>query len=196
MAIREQSPLPPHDWDDLIARVRGGCQDAGRALYEQIHNSLAMFIRKKFLGHWSILHQLFDSDDLEQMVWQRAFEKLLDDDRHFSQGEFASYILAITSNQFRTLWRDNVRLRKRSLAREEPLDMARHDSPEFGADPAEQAEAGDELRDFQESATEKGKEILLAIRVGMSVAEAADYCGVSNRTAQRVARDAWQRLEH
>jgi len=65
----QPDPPPPVDWDDVIARVREGCQQAARGLVDSLYGHVMRIVR-------SHLPRASDEQDLAQEVFMKLFHRL------------------------------------------------------------------------------------------------------------------------
>jgi len=179
---------------ELIEQAACGDESAAREIFESYSPHLFRVIRRRFLPVWAPLRRDLDSIDLVQETWQTVFECLREGRRFLTPEEFTGFLLVTASNRFHVRYRARVKVQKRALLREEPLDPTKHDRPAAGADPAEIVANADAVAHCLAGMSERERTVLAAIGDGESLAKVAQRLGVSVRTVERSIRRARRSL--
>ena len=184
LSPRTDSCLEPQ-FQKLLAHVRSGNDGAATALFEQFERTVLVFVRRRLRADDPVRLE-FDSTDLAQLTWTTVFEQLRQGEAFGRASDLRAFLRTIADNHYRRA-RRHCLAGKRTRAREEPLNQARHDRPAAGPDPAAHAEAADDWEQLLARLSENERRLLLAVGDGDSLAEAAEHFGVSARTVQRWA---------
>ena len=169
---------------ELLERIRDGCPNAFRLLFEKHQDAVLYFIQRSYLPSGSALHRDLDPIDLAQEAWLEIIRKLQHGKTFDSHADFRRFLLAIADSKFKQYYRYRVLAAMRSTAREEPFGAAEPFARQ--RDPAEQTAAEDESAQMLAPLTPAELALLLGMRNGQTQAEIAQQLGISIRTVKRL----------
>jgi RNA polymerase sigma factor (sigma-70 family) len=174
-------PVPPDDLEStrsLLELARGGDDDARDRLVRRYLPALKAWARGRMPLQ---LRRVADTDDLVQMTFMRALDRV-DKIKYLHEGGFFAYLRTILRNQIVDLVRrDNVRPEGASL----PPDVEEH-----GPSPFDEA-VGHEIMERYDAALETLTEqqraaVSLRIEIGLPFKEVADVVGCPSANAARM----------
>jgi RNA polymerase sigma-70 factor, ECF subfamily len=185
--MTEPSPDAPSD-RSLVARLRGGRQDAAAQLYLRYARRLRALAAARCSP---LLARRVEPDDIVQSVFRRFFGRVSGGDYDVPPGEeLWGLLLVIALNKIRT---------EEVFHRADKRDARREAGPPLPAS-REAAASGEEahLRACVEEALGRlpeGQRVVVELRVeGHDVGEVARRVGRSKRTVERALQEARSRL--
>jgi RNA polymerase sigma factor (sigma-70 family) len=106
-------------FDHLMQRVRDGCDDAARELWQRYGNYILRVVRRQLQQKAS---SKFDSEDLAQQVWGSFFARP-EESLHFNTpDELLAFLASVARNKATDEYRRHFVLQKRNVNRETSLD--------------------------------------------------------------------------
>jgi RNA polymerase sigma factor (sigma-70 family) len=176
---------------ELIRRVRAGCPDAARELYEVYRPIVIRVIRRRLQRQ---LRRIYDSHDLEQSVFAAFFAGEFEP--FTTPEELVRYLCGVASNKAAELTRQRLIYQKHNLNREVPLnapdaDPAKApaaDPPSRTPTPSQVAIAREVLDAIMERCDVVEKEALRLIIQGYTYDEVWEQTGLHPKKIQRLRR--------
>ncbi|MFO0960981.1 MAG: sigma-70 family RNA polymerase sigma factor [Isosphaeraceae bacterium] len=181
------------DLHDILARVRGGDEQAAQQLLASFEAEVRLVVRRQLPR---LLRSRFDSLDFLQSVWGSFFRRVrtdpveFDDERHL-----VAFLARAAKNKVIDQYR-RAGSQKQDMHREEPLwsdGAGPRDLPAHDDTPSEVAEAREVFGQLRDALPEDRRPIIEMKALGLSSREIGDRLGVSERTVQRVIEDLRRR---
>jgi DNA-directed RNA polymerase specialized sigma24 family protein len=126
----------PDTFRSLLERAAAGDQAAATDLVEHFSAVLRRFVCRHYLPPGHLLCERMDSSDLVQDAMVAALQALRDGKEFAGEPAFVSFLCRVAHNGFLKAIRMHVTAAKRTLRRQQPLDVRRHDKPGPDLDPA------------------------------------------------------------
>ena len=120
------------------------------------------------------------------MTWQSVFQQLNEGATFPSPHVFAKFVLDLLQSRFLHYYEARVQCQKRSLKREEPLELVQPEPESHEAGPVEEAIAHEEWQRMLDRAPVAVKPLLEALRNGHSTSKVAAMFGIKRRTVERL----------
>jgi len=189
------------DTGERVEAIRGGDRLAFDRLFGRVGSRIYVYLHSRMDER---LRRVMDAEDLLQEVYLKAFEAFEEfEDR--GRGSLGRWMVGIANNRIRTHLK-RLGYEKRDPRREVPLtppdgDGSSGPRTRLGpATPPSRAVARDEETRRMAHAVaalpeDRRELILLHFYEGRTLAEVAEACGVSKRTASRQLADALARIE-
>jgi RNA polymerase sigma factor (sigma-70 family) len=182
------------EFSRLMERVRNGCPEAARALFERYGGHVRRVVRRKL--HQRLRPQ-FDSTDFTQAVWASFFATPAERFAFDTADALISFLAAMAFNKVAEAYRNRVRAAKRDTRREQPLVTAEGDSADSPRDPrqptpSQVAVANEEWERLIRGQPAQYRLALELLRRGHTHAEAAARVGLNPKAIQRLL----QKLNH
>ena len=173
----------------LLDRARHGCPASARELHDRYERCVRATARRHLRR---CLRPRLDPDDVAQDVWLRFFHSVLPRRPFDGPGHLGTFLAGMARNAARKLLRDHAR-RARDPRRERHLGEALPDrGPVLAVRPVQEEaiaieDEWDRLLDDQGADVRR---VLLLLREGCILKEAAVLVGVSEKTVRRTVRPA------
>ena len=178
----------PTEFDCLMERVRNGCAEAARELFEQYGGYVRTVVRRKL--HQQLRSQ-FDSNDFTQAVWASFFTTPTGEFAFATPEELVRFLSGMACNKVTLAYRRRLQTAKRNAHREEPLPANEDDGAGLPRDPrqptpSQVAVANEEWERLLEGQPSHYQLVLKLLRRGHTQAETAARLGMSPRQIQRI----------
>lgn len=184
---------------DLVARARGGDEDAIRTFVGRFEGEVRLMVRGRLPRR---LRAQFDSMDFVQAVWQSFFSDLKSEPKEFENTRhLRGFLAGVARNKVFEQDRRLTRTAKYAIAREEPLYVRRGDRevarelPAHDPTPSQNVQASDRLALLTAGRPAREAEILRLRQDGLTVDDIAARLGVNEKTVRRAIEAARDRME-
>jgi RNA polymerase sigma-70 factor (ECF subfamily) len=187
------------EFEELMRRVRAGCPEAARTLFERYSGHILLIVRRRLDRR---LRSQYDSLDFVQSVWASFFRTVPDRYTFDNAEDFIGFMARVAYNKVVETYREHLGTAKRDAAREVPLEEAcggegATPAPAGGAalpnrspqpTPSQVVMAEERWQRLVQGQPEKYRRILELLRQGYTQQETADRLGLNTRLVQRVLR--------
>jgi RNA polymerase sigma factor (sigma-70 family) len=173
------------DFRALMERVRAGCPEAARDLYEVYSPHVQRIIRRRLNPR---LRAQYDSIDFTQQVWKSFFTGDLADQRFDHPGALVAFLARVASNKVTEEFRRQFLTEKRDLNRERQRAASEYAAVEFPADgptPSQEVIAGEQMERLMAGQPAHVRRILEMLRQGHTHRAIAAEVGISEKFIQR-----------
>jgi RNA polymerase sigma factor (sigma-70 family) len=176
------------DFSRLMERVRAGCSDAARELFDRYGGHVRRVVRRKL--HQRLRPQ-FDSTDFTQAVWASFFATPQERFAFDTPDALVAFLAGMAFNKVAEAYRNRVQAAKRDLRREQPLTGGTDDDALGPHDPrqprpSQVAVANEAWERLQEGLPATYRLALELLRRGHTQTEAAARVGLNPKTLQRL----------
>lgn len=177
----------PQPFQNLIAQVQSGDQDAARQLYDQYGRQIQIAVRRR-MG--TGLRKRFDSDDFAQAVWVSIFGNLGQISKLKTPAEFVGYLIRVATYKVIDESRRHTQTMRRDMSRERSIDAIRADLLHHDEPSASQiALAQEQWEHILKTIPEKYHAVAtLRVQQGLPIREIASRSGYNERTVRRILR--------
>jgi RNA polymerase sigma-70 factor (ECF subfamily) len=173
----------------LMERVRNGCPDAARILFEEYGEHIRRVVRQRLHER---LRSQFDSLDFAQDVWASFFGASPDQYTFSSPGELVSFLCRVARNKVTEAFRKGFESQKGNLATVHGLERGAGvdpiDPPHPDPTPSQFAVANERWQQLVEGQSETHRSLLELLRDGHSIKDAAERLDVHPRTLMRLLK--------
>lgn len=177
---QQSTPQDPNDPLFLLEQIRADVPGS----WTRFCNLFQATVLRDTRRHLSnTLRQRFDSTDVTQMAWIEFVQSVSGGQQFQSAAQVRVFLWTLVRNTVMTLHYEHIETQKRSLSREQSLESVT--LPDRHLDPSEHAEVADEMERLLSGCSERERAMLLALRSGDRLDEAASRLEVSVRTIRR-----------
>jgi RNA polymerase sigma factor (sigma-70 family) len=185
------------DFEQLMQRIRAGCPDAAREMFERYNTEIQIVVRHR-LSHR--LRAQFDSLDFAQDAWASFFHIPPERYTFKTPRELVAFLSGIARNKVADVCRKRVPAtgHNRNETREPRLPEVSADGAEPAAQqptPSQVAIAGEQWDRLLQDQPPEIRRALELLREGRSHQEVADCLGVHPKMIQRVLQRLNQKLK-
>jgi RNA polymerase sigma-70 factor (ECF subfamily) len=177
----------------LLRRMREGCPDAAREMFERYSRPLRVVIRKRLHRR---LRTVYDSLDFVQSVWASFLQTPPGAVDCRTPRSFETYLVKVATHKVIEVYRQRMQTARRDLSREQPwADLAK--SPEArdpAPSPSQVAIADEYWQRMMEGQTPEVREVLELLRLGHTQAEVARRCRLHPKMIRRLLQKIRARL--
>ena len=189
MAIDEPVHDESRDVRDLLARIRGGDEEAARELLCRYESKVRMVVRRQLPR---LLRSRFDSLDFLQSVWGSFFHRIRTGSNDLDEEpNLIAFLAWAARNKVIDEYR-RAATQRQDIHRESPLRNASEDGSEFVAPdetPSQLVEARETYGRLRALLPEDRRVILELKAEGFSCREIGQRLAISERTVQRILED-------
>lgn len=179
----------------LMDRVRAGCPDATRELFDIYRDHILIIIRRRLSGR---LRTLYDSEDFVQDVWASFYAVPVEAYRFDTAAQLFSYLGELAVNKVVERYRQRYGTQEHDLERVRSLDgsAAVPAAQQIGPDPTPSHVIGnrEQLDRLMEGKSGSFQRLLMLVALDYTYEEIADELGLSARTVQRLVERLKNRL--
>ena len=180
----------PKDFGRLMERVRTGCPEAARELFDEFGGHVRRIVRRKLDPR---LRPQFDSTDFTQAVWASFFATPREQFAFDTPDALIGFLVGMASNKVAEAYRNRMRTAKRDPRREQALAAMKGHEASGPQDPGQPtpskvAVANEEWELLQKDLSERYRLALDLLRCGHTHTEAAAKVGMNPKTLQRLLR--------
>jgi RNA polymerase sigma factor (sigma-70 family) len=183
------------EFEQLMRRVRAGCPEAARELFERYGDSVRRVVRARL--HQRLRSQ-YDSADFTQSVWKSFFRIQADRIAFNTPEELVAFLSAIAHNKVIDVFRSRLQAGKRDCSRELPFAFHFGDEKEEPPaarqpTPSQEAIAQEHWERLVEGQPEVVRRALEMLREGHSHREVARCLGVTPKMITRLLQSlSWK----
>jgi RNA polymerase sigma-70 factor (ECF subfamily) len=178
----------PSPFQELLARVKDGDEDAARELLTRYEAKVRLVVRRQLPR---LLRSRFDSIDFLQSVWGSFFHRIRTGPNDLSQEQSLITFLAWAArNKVIDEYRRSA-TQKQDIRREESIETSKHGETGLagGDTPSQLVQARETYTRLRDLLPEDRRVILDLKTAGYSSREIGERLGLSERTVQRVLED-------
>jgi RNA polymerase sigma factor (sigma-70 family) len=175
-----------------MERVRGGCPDAARELYDRYSDPVQRVVRRRLAQK---LRREYDSTDFLQSVWASFFNVPVDRFTFANPQALVAFLSQVAYNKVADAARARVGTQKRTLSRETPLDSpgpcGRAPLAEVlatSATPSQYVMAEERWQKLLDAHPPGHRRVLELLRQGHSHVEITRLVGVHPKVIQRLVQ--------
>jgi RNA polymerase sigma factor (sigma-70 family) len=179
------------EFDALMAGLRAGQPAAYQRLYDDYGRHVLRVVRRK-LHHR--LRAQYDSTDLLQSV-MTSFLAVPADRRFASPDDLIRFLASITANKVTDKFRHHLQTDKRDLNREFATGSAPDTATAADPTPSQAAIADECWERLTVAQPPAMRQVLLLLRAGYTMKEAADRTGLHPKAIQRALNKLMKRTE-
>lgn len=179
---------PEEPFESLMARVRTGCPDAARELFDRYGDHIRRVVRRKL--HQQLRPQ-YDSIDFTQDVWASFFAAATENYAFDTPEALVGFLSEMAYHKVAKAFRRGFRTRKYGLDRKLSLDdRAREDGPDRqtadpGPTPSQVAIANEQWARMNRGQSGRFRLMLELLRQGHNLKEVAEQTGLHPKVIQR-----------
>ncbi len=184
---------PVNEFEALMERVRAGCQDAARQVYDQYSDKVRLVVRHAL--HQRMRSQ-FDSFDFVQSVWASFFDVPAREYTFETPDALIKFLARTAHNKVVDQARKGLGTQKRDLTREQSLDARRGENTALGEQlhvrgpsPSQLAIASELREHLLEGQPPEFQRALEMLRRGHDKGEIAAVLGMHPKLLQRVLQE-------
>jgi RNA polymerase sigma-70 factor (ECF subfamily) len=188
MTLNESEAAGSSLFQDLLARVKDGDEDAARELLTRYEAKVRLVVRRQLPR---LLRSRFDSIDFLQSVWGSFFHKIRTGPNDLDQEQnLITFLAWAARNKVIDEYRRSA-TQKQDIRREESIESRGHGETGLagGDTPSQLVQARETYTRLRALLPEDRKVILDLKTAGYSSKEIGERLGVSERTVQRVLED-------
>jgi RNA polymerase sigma factor (sigma-70 family) len=186
--LSQPGNVNPWPFDELSIDFLDGPNETIRTFVQFYNDLLLQFIQRHLLSTNSPLGRHLEPGDILQEGWKDFVKKLKHGGRFREEKEFLSFMMIVMLRHTMRFRRFFFDAQKRSVYREELLDISKHDRPTSEPGPDARLEWEDRWRHILDCCSEKDRSFVQAACDGCTLEEIAAQQGYSLRTAQRKAK--------
>ncbi len=180
----------PTDFERLMERVRTGCPEAARELFEEYGGHIRLVVRRKMNRR---LRSQYDSTDFTQAVWASFFTTSAEQFRFDTPEELVAFLAGMANNKLTEAYRNRVSAAKRDAGREQHFELGENDEVIIPRDPRQPTPsqvlvAKEEWERLIEGLPSHYRLALELLRRGHTHAEVAERLDLSAKTIQRLLK--------
>jgi RNA polymerase sigma factor (sigma-70 family) len=181
------------DFDELIARVRAGSQEAAWELIQNYSRQILRVVRRRMPDQ---LRRKFDSQDFVQAAWASVFAHRSRLDNMDGEGEFCAFLASVATNKLITEIRRRIRGEKYRLTHEEPFNEFHEDTvySRQNETPSQVAIARERWSQLMAKQSERNQQIIKLKYDGHTIRDIAKQLDLHEGTVQRVLREMFHGL--
>jgi RNA polymerase sigma-70 factor (ECF subfamily) len=187
------------EFDDLMRRVRAGCPDAVRVLFERYSDHIRRLVRRRLHRR---LRSQYDSLDFVQSVWA-SFIQIPAERYHFdAPDDLVGYLARVAYHKVVDAFRDRIAAAKRDANREVSLEQSAGQpegdplpvrAPE--PTPSQVAIAGERWERLREALPPRYRQALELLRQGYTQLEVADRLRLNPKLVHRLVQKLTRLVE-
>jgi len=178
----------------LVVQARARHPDASRCLFDQFGALVLYWIRRRLSMP---LRTRVVSADIAQEVWLTTFVAIEGGLEFRSPEHFRAYLSGAVFKQISKQIRNHVKIEKRSVTREQPLDAQNQDQGRQARpteDPAELVAGREEMEHWQRCLPERERALLEGLLGEEKLPAFAERLGLPIEEARLVLQNCWQIL--
>jgi len=176
------------EFNKLMEQVRGGSDEAARALFERYGGHVRRVVRRRLDQR---LRGQYDSDDFTQAVWASFFATPVTTIDFTNPDDLVSFLASMAYNKVAEAYRRRIGAAKRDCRRERPLQQD-HDEKSIAprdprqATPSQEAIANEHWEQLIADQPAHYRLALELLRRGHTHAETAARLGMNPKSIQRL----------
>jgi RNA polymerase sigma factor (sigma-70 family) len=185
------------DFLGLIRRVREGCPDAARELFERYGGHIRHAVRRRLHER---MRARYDSLDFTQDVWASFFTSPLDKYTFDTPESLIAFLTEVAQSKVAKAFRGDFQTNKRNLHVEQPLESVRPDAPPCdpptpGPTPSQVAIANEHWEQMLGGLSKRYRLMMELLRQGHNRKEVAERTGLNPKLIQRLLNKLAQRRD-
>jgi RNA polymerase sigma-70 factor (ECF subfamily) len=189
---------PDPQFEELIGRVRDGCPEAARELFERYGHYVRAVIRRRLHRR---LRSVYDSLDFTQSVWASFLQLPPERYAFATPDDLVGFLARVAVNKVTDVFRQRVQTVKCRVTREVPLpEPGEEDERSDGGlvntrdpSPSQAAIAGEQWERLMAGQSPEVRQVLELLRDGHTQREVARRLRVPYKMIQRVRQKLSQR---
>jgi RNA polymerase sigma factor (sigma-70 family) len=187
------------DFELLMQRVRSGCQEAAREVYERYNDQVRRVVRR-YLDHR--LRKIYDSDDFAQSVWASFFHTPADRYTFHSPQALVRFLSRVASNKVIETNRKRMQTARHGIRREDSLETPLQGELKLGEvvpgpdpTPSQCVIADEKWEHLLRGLSDVNRRILELLRNGFTYVEIAAALEVNPKKIQRLIQYLRNKVE-
>jgi RNA polymerase sigma factor (sigma-70 family) len=185
------------DFERLMERVRSGCPEAARELFDLYGPAVRVVVRRKLLRP---MRRQYDSTDFTQSVWASFFRTPADQYEFPTPEALVAFLSRVASNKVMETTRQKLGTQRCNLRREQSLDAPHPEQggavgeavPARVATPSQYAIADERWENLTQGLPPPHRRVLELLRDGYQAKDIAHRLGIHEKVIQRL-RDRLRR---
>jgi RNA polymerase sigma factor (sigma-70 family) len=192
------------EFDVLMRRVREGCPEAAREVYDRYNHHVQRIVRRWLARR---LRRQYDSLDFLQEIWASFF--MIPPDRYTfeSPAALVNFLGRVATNKVIEAYRQRAQTAKHNIGRELPIEkISTEDAPTGGTavaaepsgrepTPSQLSIAEERWQQLLRGQPPRCRRVLELLREGHTYGEVSEQTGVHRKVIQRLIRKLDERAD-
>jgi RNA polymerase sigma factor (sigma-70 family) len=187
------------DFDELMQRVRSGCQEAAREVFDRYNDQVRRIVRR-YLDHR--LRKLYDSMDFAQSVWASFFHTPAERYNFPTPQALVRFLARVASNKVIETNRKRMQTARHGLRREDSLEAPLGGELKLGEvvpgpdhTPSQYVIADEQWEYLLRGLPDGHRRILEMVRKGYTYVEIAGALNEHPKKIQRLIQYLWNKVQ-